>query len=485
MRRLAPSLAVACRRLAVALGVCLGLTAPATATPPHNGDFHREQTADPEPAPAPDDLLRIWMVYVGQGDGLVIELPRRLAPEGAARAALIVVDAGAFGRMQEFLALLAPAAEDSAGEAAGRLRIAFAVLTHHDRDHAGGFARLLADPSLSFGPLLHNGLATWTEAHRSRDEDHVVSKTASGEAWVLGSFPPPEEDLDPEDLVESEGGLRESLDDGMITGVYAELVAAFMEGAASDAGRTFPRAFEGGPAIDLAAEADPGADLPTFEVLWPPASPRRFSDWSQTINGNSVTFKLVYGDFEMLFAGDHNELSEEAILEHFEDRPEALAADVLKVPHHGSRHGLCEFFRAVHPVVSVASMGGRGFTASWRHPSEDVVRWLGGANRVYHTHIEERPFCWSDLAADDAARLKMVEQRHLLVETDGTWFRVVEVPLDADPLQPPTVLDTLGGDGTLWVRAAPGDDEAPGEGPECDDSEPGAGPICDDDPQPD
>ncbi len=85
----------------------------------------------------------------------------------------------------------------------------------------------------------------------------------------------------------------------------------------------------------------------------------------------------------MLFTGDLNEDSERALLATLKaaNDSDSLKSDVLKVPHHGSWHAEPEFFKAVDPVVSVASMGSRGFRPDWKHPSNDVIRWLGGPHR--------------------------------------------------------------------------------------------------------
>jgi hypothetical protein len=205
--------------------------------------------------------------------------------------------------------------------------------------------------------------------------------------------------------------------------------------------------------LEFAADVSQGVGVSNvrFEPLWPPDQPRRYGDWSYTINGNSVTFKLVYGEFSMLFTGDHNEESEHDLLQMFRDsdRLEALRSDVLKVRHDGSRHSIKAFFDAVNPVVSVASMGSRGFRSDWNHPSMEVIRWLGGPHRVYHTFIHERRFLHTHLA-DEQARNSLIETAHVLIETDGQWFRIVEIQ---DPTTIPNVRQTRRGNGTRWIRA--------------------------------
>jgi beta-lactamase superfamily II metal-dependent hydrolase len=200
----------------------------------------------------------------------------------------------------------------------------------------------------------------------------------------------------------------------------------------------------------------------SFDVLWPPAQLRKYgAGWSETVNGTSITFRLRYGDFEMLFTGDQNEFSEKALMDELmaSGRLDLLRADVLKVPHHGSKHSMPEFFRAVAPVLSVASLGPEGAKSklisgkgAWEHPSEEVIEWLGGAHRVYLTELHERRFDWATI--DSAAKLERLrEHAHVVVETDGNWFRVVEVAADAGSVDIPSVAQTVRGNGTRWIRA--------------------------------
>ena len=142
-----------------------------------------------------------------------------------------------------------------------------------------------------------------------------------------------------------------------------------------------------------------------------------------------------------------------------------LACDVLKVPHHGSADGCEEFFHgaAINPVVSVASMGDKGFRSkavcrnNWQHPSTEVIRWLGGVHRFYSTFSHERRFGWPEID-NGSKRENLIERTHILIETDGKWFRVVELPEEGSDIRnPPSVEDTRRGNGTRWIRAEEGE----------------------------
>lgn len=72
------------------------------------------------------------------------------------------------------------------------------------------------------------------------------------------------------------------------------------------------------------------------------------------LNNASLVIKMVHDNFSILFAGDiGSEVEEKLILS-----GENLRSDVLKIPHHGSRHSSShEFLAAVQPKIAVLSVG--------------------------------------------------------------------------------------------------------------------------------
>lgn len=102
---------------------------------------------------------------------------------------------------------------------------------------------------------------------------------------------------------------------------------------------------------------------------------------SHTINGQSVVFRLAYGDWHLLFAGDLNEQAETALVEAHERREVDLRSEVFKVPHHGSADFLHDFLRAVEPVVSVVSSGDESARKEYIHPRATLLSALGKYGR--------------------------------------------------------------------------------------------------------
>ena len=86
-------------------------------------------------------------------------------------------------------------------------------------------------------------------------------------------------------------------------------------------------------------------------------------------NDNSLVLRIRFGSTRFLFVGDAEHTTEAALVR---TRHEALAADVLKVGHHGSRSSSTpEFLAAVAPRVAVVSCGIRN---RYGHPHVETLR---------------------------------------------------------------------------------------------------------------
>jgi competence protein ComEC len=108
-----------------------------------------------------------------------------------------------------------------------------------------------------------------------------------------------------------------------------------------------------------------GDQLPAFAgvaaVLHPPPG----EAW-RSLNDSSLTLRIEHGAVAMLFTGDIEARAERELLR----APGALAAAVLKVPHHGSRTSSAPgFVAAVDPRVAVMSVGADN---RYRLPSPEI-----------------------------------------------------------------------------------------------------------------
>jgi competence protein ComEC len=62
-----------------------------------------------------------------------------------------------------------------------------------------------------------------------------------------------------------------------------------------------------------------------------------------------------------------------------------LAADVLKVPHHGGATSIPEFFEAVDPAVAVVSTGQPN---PYGHPTPEALAWIRATGaRIVRTDL--------------------------------------------------------------------------------------------------
>ncbi len=100
-------------------------------------------------------------------------------------------------------------------------------------------------------------------------------------------------------------------------------------------------------------------------------------------NDSSMILSVTYQDKVFLFTGDAEREAEQAVLA---DYPELLAADVLKVGHHGSADATTyPFLREIMPEIAVISCGAGN---PYGHPTDNVLSRLRDAEvTVYRTDL--------------------------------------------------------------------------------------------------
>jgi competence protein ComEC len=252
--------------------------------------------------------LMIHFLDVGQGDSALI-----IFPQGAT----MLVDAGGeirAGPAESEGSSGEPGAGSFIGEmvvsrflwSLGLTRIDYAVVTHADRDHIGGFSE-------------------------------VIRNFDVGQA-VVASAPAGEVEFDD----------------------FAALLAR----------RAVPASLvSGGESFNIQGVA--------VEVVWPPGDSRA---GQMSGNDRSIVIRLVYGSVAVLLTGDIEREGEEALLRTGVD----LRADLLKVPHHGSKTSSSDaLLDAVRPRSAIISVGER---SRFGHPHRAVVdRYLDRGIRVYQT----------------------------------------------------------------------------------------------------
>lgn len=252
----------------------------------------------------PSDRLRVTFLDVGQGDAVVIELPR---------GGVIVVDAGmgptlaqtrGWGPVGSAPADLGRTVLLPFLHHRGHRRIDLLIASHRHPDHIGGMATLL----------------------RQMDVDVL---------WLTRQPPTQSQGRDAPALVAAEQGLID---------------LAHRRGTLVSVPHT--RSLQGvlltvlGPRAVLQPGmmvADAGRDRAAARPGWPE-------------NDNSLVLRLQYAGRTVLLTGDIEGRAERALLRQYP--PAALAADVMKVAHHGSRTSSSDaWLDGVRPRWAICSLG--------------------------------------------------------------------------------------------------------------------------------
>ena len=261
----------------------------------------------------PDGRLRVIVLDVGQGDAIVVE-----APDGR----VLLVDAGTGGpmRLDAGARVVAPFLWNR-----GHLRLAGAIATHQDADHAGGMESIRR----------RFGVAPGLEAETLARGPHWIAGamiSLLGQRGDVGGVAP--------------GALRDPLRLGVArpsappeTSAYGLTASAVEKGARSPAARS-----------------------------------RRGR------NDEAIVLRVEYGLASFLLASDIEAAREQALVA----TRSPLAATVLKVAHHGSRTSSTPaFLGAVGPAIAVISVGPRN---PYGHPDPGVLERLAAAGaRLYRT----------------------------------------------------------------------------------------------------
>lgn len=118
-------------------------------------------------------------------------------------------------------------------------------------------------------------------------------------------------------------------------------------------------------------------------------------------NDASVVLKVLYGAKAFLFTGDISSTIEAAVIA----RQTPLAADVLKVAHHGSAYSSSpDFLASVQPDDAVISVG----VNSYGHPSADTIARLEEAGAaVWRTDVDG----------------------NVIVNSDGIIYTISDIPI--------------------------------------------------------
>ena len=337
-----------------------------------------------------DPLLRLSMIDVQQGDGLILETPG---------GKVIFIDGG-----DNQLFARHVAARFRGTTAAKPLVVDLMLVTHGDADHFDGLNELRkseTDPrpgkAVFVAPkrYYHNGIAKRPGKKNGVDRKETemlgATTTVGGVPFITGLVD------DPGAL--PAGELNKPFSDWLATLAAWEPRTLAVTGAAIERRRIDQHA---GDAFDFLNDEEVRVELlgpiaedtpagPGLRYLKTPPKGAELmlgtvaasgGSWSasHTINGHSIAFRLRYRNVRMMFTGDLNQESGARLREAIPGA--SLRSEILKAPHHGSADFDMEFLKEVAPVVSLISSGDESEAKEYIHPRATLMSGLGKAART-------------------------------------------------------------------------------------------------------
>lgn len=336
-------------------------------------------------------VLRLSMVDVQQGDGLILETPG---------GKVVFVDGG-----DNQLFARHAAARFAGTSDADPLIVDAVVVTHGDADHFEGLSEIPKSETnaearkrlfMTARRVFHNGLAKRpgkdAAGHDRGDVQMLGPTTLVGDRPYCTGLVDDPRALPPAELNRPFQTWARTLD-----GWQARLAAKTGEQMlVKRLDQTATQAFDFLADEDITVEmlgpiVEPVAGAPALAFLsapgddadlmlgTKPGAARGAWSASHTINGHSIAFRLRYGHVRFLLTGD---LNQEAMARLRDALPDAgLRAEILKTPHHGSADFDFAFLQEASPVVSLISSGDESRAKEYIHPRATLMAALGKASR--------------------------------------------------------------------------------------------------------
>ncbi len=309
-----------------------------------------------------ESLLEIYIIDVGQGDGVLFKTPDNkwhLLDAGTTNSKQMTGKGAAnFVRFKFLEDLRLP-----------RVSLENMILSHPDLDHYGGMIDLLEGRLRGHDPFetevktfYHNGLGRFSSSPKLGEED------ADGH---IEPYPFPNYRLSRtpdfiKQLLDGKSDFEAQLEN--FNTDFRQLTELALEKA-----ETFQR-------ISVDTGFLPGygqgeSDI-QIKILGPIVERyngdqrglRKLSSESKTRNGHSIVLRIDYRGVKILLTGDLNESSQKLLLNYVP--AEEFKADVAKGCHHGSADILFEFLKAMKPKATILSSGDN---ESYAHPQPQII----------------------------------------------------------------------------------------------------------------
>jgi len=337
-------------------------------------------------------ILRLSMVDVQQGDGLVVDTPS---------GKVLFVDAG-----DNKLFCRHAAARYRGTSADNPLVVDAVIVTHGDADHFAGlneFGISERNPEqhkrifMTARRVFHNGLAKRPGKIGDEERPDVemfgeTARDAAGRPYCTELVDDiravADEDLNKpfrewkKTLGSWDSRLRETTGDAMeIRRIDQHATGAFdflrEDGIEIELLGPITEEVDGRTALAFLTDPPDDAEL---LLGTKPGKPSTSWSASHTVNGHSISFRLRYGNVRFLLTGDLNQESMHRLRSALPDA--SLRAEILKTPHHGSADFDLGFLLEVAPVVSIISSGDESKQKEHIHPRATLMAALGKACRT-------------------------------------------------------------------------------------------------------
>ncbi|MDX2070796.1 MAG: MBL fold metallo-hydrolase [Haliscomenobacter sp.] len=315
-----------------------------------------------------DPILEIYIIDVGQGDGVLFKTPDNkwhLLDAGTTNSRQMTRKGAANFVRFKFI-------QDLRRE---KVQLENLILSHPDLDHYGGMIDLLKGDlhghdrfETEVVNFYHNGLG------RFRQSPKLGTEVSDG---VIADFPIRTYNLNKRptfitQLLNGKADFQSNRD--RFIPEYQELADLLIQKAGNIARISADTRFLPGYEQD-----NPSLKI---RVLGPIIEPfnnnriglRKLGSEAKTVNGHSIVLRIDFDQVKILLTGDLNEESQKLLLNYIPK--EEFAVDIAKGCHHGSEDVLFEFLKHMKPKATIISSGDN---ESYSHPQPQIL----GASAYY------------------------------------------------------------------------------------------------------